>query len=261
MHQRFIELVVIGVATYSTLSLVGCNSDQASPEVVSFLTGMDAKKSYSSVSKGSSIETYCVYSKDDPNDNSNRVLEGTISTSYEFDKTDSSSFYWHQIKTFSGNQISGGVKKTEALLVKEETSYSLYSYDNNDVSTLEKEAINDDKAALLIERIFYIDEESYYKGGLYYGDIFKINTNNFPSDAFTLSDDQKSCIFSYKYIQDYGSNDDKLLLDQTISINKMGLIENSFQNARKKSTYDSFEEKSALTYDKVFTKYKGLPAS
>jgi hypothetical protein len=203
-----------------------CSFYQATPEVKAFLTGLSGSKAYDSLSRVKVEETYRSL------DLLNQEL-GRMSISFEMDKSDATSFYWHRINLYSGDQIVNGITKAEYLLKKVEGSYHTY-IKTNDAQPSDL-VISDDKASSLIRDIIYTPQESYDSGGLYYGDTFKVNTGSFPQDCFTLDAEKSVLTFACSYentLKTDAGADEKLDSDQKISINAQGLLTASYELLR-----------------------------
>jgi hypothetical protein len=216
---------VVGAGILLAL-LSACSSIQASPEVKAFLTGLSGKNAYASVTSVSVLESYRSLDKD------NNEL-GKMSIAFEMDKSDESSFYWHRINHYEGDQIVNGVTRAEYLLKNVDGSYHTYLKDNDEA--VQDLTIADEKAASLIRDIIYTPQESYDSGGLYYGDIFKVNTSQFPNDCFTLDAEKKELTFLCSYENTLKKDDggeEKLDSDQKITINDRGLLTSSYELLR-----------------------------
>ncbi len=228
----------------SVCLLAACSFAEAAPEVKAFLTGLSGSEAYAAVSTVAITEIY-------------RSLNGTdqelgrLTSTYEIDKSDAENLYWHRINLYEGDQISGGIVKAEYLLCLSDGSYHSYVVTHGEEEKRQDIALSEDKAFELVRDVIYTPQESYDAGGLYYGDIFKINVNIFPQDAFILSPDGSALTFACDYetsmTNDSGAAD-LLLISQDIAINQRGLIISSSELIRVNSSKEAGENTLTPVY-------------
>lgn len=223
-----------------------CSFYQATPEVKAFLTGLSGSKAYDSLSRVKVEETYRSL------DSLNQEL-GRMSISFEMDKSDANSLYWHRINLYTGDQVVSGVTKAEYLLKKVDGYY--HTYIRNNAEAIQDLTISVDKASSLIRDVIYTPQESYDSGGLYYGDIFKVNTGKFPQDCFSLNAEKSELTFACSYennLKTDSGGDEKLDSDQKISINAKGLLTSSYELLRVVSSGKAGENILKPTYEGSF---------
>jgi|GEM_PF-4603598 hypothetical protein len=241
-------LLFLGVA------LASCDAYSASPAVKSFLTGMSGPAAYEAIDAVSVAETYRSL------DGQDHEL-GKLTSVYEMSKEDASNLYWHRLNTYSGDQIANGITEAEYLLKKVNGTYHTYINTTATEVTKQDLAVTDDKASSLVTEIIYTDQESYDSGGLYYGDIFKINASQFPNEAFALSSDGSQLTFDYKYettLNKDSGGTDLLLSTQDIIINAKGLIVSSYELLRINSSGEAGENILTPTYDPTITRLDSI---
>jgi hypothetical protein len=233
--------------------LSACSSSGASPEVKDFLTGLSGSKAYAATESVAVEETYrSLNGKDEE--------LGKLASTYEMDRKDT--YYWHRINLYTGDQVTNGVTKAEYLLLKKDDGYHTYTKTNDDVSTLQDISITEEKASSLIQGLIYTNvDSSYDDGGLYYGDIFKIQTNQFEQSAFSLNAEKTLLTFDYKYVAAYPRSDgskDELYTTQKITINQTGLIVSSYELLRIGSTENAGENIVAPSYNPAVTRLTAI---
>lgn len=234
--------------------LSSCSSYSATPEVKDFLTGLSGPKAYASVSHLSVAETYRSL-------DSAKAELGKMVISYEMDKSNASSLYWHRINLYSGDQIVNNIVKAEYLLLSQADGYHTYILANDNKASLQDIPISDDKASSLVRDVIYTPQESYDSGGLYYGDIFKVNTSQFPNDAFALNEAKTTLTFQYSYensVTTDSGGKETLDSDQTITINNKGLLTSSYELLRVVSSGKAGENILTPDYAKDVNKLTSL---
>lgn len=218
-------------------------SYEASAEMKAFFDGISASTAYSFITSASVKTIYRSYDGDGN-------LSGTITGSYEFSKGEA--YYLHKKYAYTGNEISDGIKYYEYLAKYDADSKSYYEQaKTNDGGASSPQVILEGTLATSIQELVYINTGSYNTGGLYYGDVFMINSNNFPNDAFVISEDKKTMSFVYKYAKAFtnsSSQSDYIQIDENTAINNLGMVLYSYEEI-------SFSKSKELGHNEETVRY------
>lgn len=246
--KGFLVLLLLG-------NLSSCSSQnyEASPEMKAFFGQMNAEDAFSYCQNAQVDEKYHAY-------NGENVETGSKIGSYQLSHEDNV-YYLHKCYEFTGSFVENGVTKTETLLTGKAGSYKTWTLNNDDITTLKKETTSDGDALSAVRDEVYYDTGNYKTGPLYYGDIFMINSNVFPNEAFVISSDGLTITFDYLYARE-GSNDsgnkDTIIAEEKTSMNKKGLVTSAYERVTIKSSGDTGKEWFTPTYNEKFDKLTSI---
>lgn len=240
----------------SFLALVSCSSNIPS-EITTFLSGCslaNAKEKVTTISY--SYSSNIIDLKND-----NKEL-GTIKTELYWDNSITDNFYKYQVSEYTGDCISQGesnLYETKVITYTHLNSHATYyyqekvyyGYETNE-KTGEIKEIKSDPIKYQIngikDQIYSIFATEYSGGlnisGLYYADYFTSNSKYYM--YMSLSDDKLSMIlenYPYKNSQEEG------LINQTTTIDNIGMLTNITQYARNSSTYKATNMKAEALYN------------
>lgn len=218
-----------------------CSSSySASTEMKTFFDGISASSAFSSIDSAKVTIEYKSYDGEG-------TLLGDKNGGYEFYKANDD-YYLHEKYAYTGDQIVDGVETYEYLATMSSTDNLFYIWEltNGDTASIKKTSTLAGNIQTLIQEKVYINTGSYNTGGLYYGDIFMVNSNIFPNDAFVIDNDEKTMSFVYKYAKEFTNESDQkdyIQIDENTCMNDKGLVlyskeEISFANSKEKGTSD-----------------------
>lgn len=235
--------------TLGALLFTSCTGYTPTKEVKDFLTGMSGKNAFASISNGHYIETYQSIVNDD--------ILGMKKKDIYFDYSNDT-YYYYQKMTYEGNQIQKGIEHAQALMCLVGEEYHIYTKYGSDATS--DIVISKEDAKKGITNLIYIQENNYDKGGLYYGDIFKINSNQFPNEFFYIKDD--NLYFDEKYVNYEKKGDseelEEIQITQKIGINRNGLLVESYEKVQIASSGEGGINILTPEYDISFDKINSL---
>lgn len=204
-----------------------------------FFDGITAAKAYAYINTVSVTVEYKSY-------NGNGELVGTKSGGYEFSKGEK--YYFHKKYSYTGDQIASGVTSSEYLGAMSSSDNIYYEWNivNGDESKMTKVSTGEGNIQTAIQEAVYINTGTYNTGGLYYGDIFMVNSNTFPNEAFVIDNEKNTMSFVYKYAKKFineSEAEDYIQVDENTCMDKNGLVlysheEISFANSKEKGDSD-----------------------
>lgn len=196
-----------------------------------FFADISASNAYSSLTTASYKETYQSIDKND-------TILGTKDYAFALSKSDDV-YYLYENSSFTGDQIVDNVVKQEHLIRFDGQEYKESTKKVTDKDSVTTVVMSEDDARLAVQDKVYYESNGYNTGGLYFGDIFMINSNVFPNEAFVINDDKTTMSFIYKYAKQFtnSSNEsDYLDSDQNTCMNKNGLIIKATEKVRIESS-------------------------
>jgi len=232
------------------LLFASCSSGyKPTKEMSDFLNGLSGKKAFESISSGHYSEVYQSFINDE--------ILGTKRKEIYFDYKDNN-YYYYQLMTYDGNQINNDVVKSQALMCLIGEEYHIFTrYGNQDINDI---TITHDEAKNGITNLIYINENNYDGGGLYYGDIFKIYSTQFPNESFYIENEK--LYFDEKYLNFEKVNDsdkiETIQITQKIGINKYGLLTEAYEKVQIESTGEGGINTLIPEYDVDFDKKSSL---
>lgn len=242
-RSRFCLLIL------GSLLFTSCTGYTPTQEMKDFLTGLSGKKAFASISNGHYTEVYQSIVNDD-------VL-GMKKKDIYFDYSNDI-YYYYQKMTYEGDQIQNGIEYSQALMCLVGEEYHIYTKYGSDATSDIVIPMEDAKKG--ITNLIYIQENNYDMGGLYYGDIFAINSTQFPNRCFYIKDD--NLYFEEKYLN-YEKKDDsdeleEIRITQKIGINRNGLLVESYEKVQIKSSGEGGINTLTPEYDISFDKINSL---
>lgn len=229
------------ISTFLLGSVLGC-AKKTVPDanVEKYLnTEISAQRAYSAVD----IVDYTVTEQQ-----TNKA--GEVNGGYTFvvhiDKTDPENLHLHITQEFVGNYVSDGVFQKEVLLERVNGTY-LYTTQNG--AERKTEQVEDGFAVDYVTSFFYVNNNAYNEGGLYYGDFFMLYIYKYPATSFYIDDTTNQCVFDEKMdIQNKDTGN--VHLHQITRINTLGLLESNYE--RYESVNTDFVLCSELSAEYVF---------
>lgn len=218
----------LGALSLCALALASCSRGYTpTKQMQEFLTGMSGKNAFASISRGHYSEEYQSFV--------NEETLGKKRKEIYFDYTDGI-YYYYQTMMYEGNQVKDGIVSSKALMCLIGEEYHIFTkYGDQKTSDT---VITKEEAKNGITNLIYIQENNYDGGGLYYGDIFKIYSTQFPNESFYIEND--TLFFDEKYANFEKREDSKELeeiqITQKIGINRQGLLTESYEKVQIKST-------------------------
>ena len=212
------------------LIFASCSSGyKPTKEMNDFLNGLSGKKAFESISSGHYSEVYQSIINDE--------TLGTKKKEIYFSYKDNN-YYYYQLMTYDEYHIF--------------TRYG--DQEINDITITDEEAKNG------ITNLIYIHENNYDGGGLYYGDIFKIYSTQFPNESFYIENDK--LYFDEKYLNFEKVNDsdkiETIQITQKIGINKQGLLTEAYEKVQIESSGEGGINILTPEYDVTFDKKYSL---
>lgn len=237
------KIAILFVILAICLCFAGCEKKYTpDPAVEQFLnTGLTAKAAYDKIGKASYVTTITVL--DDDTETGTNVVE------VQFDKTDKDNLYYSIHQTYTGIYVSDNVVEMTATLQKSDGKYvyTVVSHlSNKDYPTTKSENVDEQFAIDLITALVYVENGVFYEGGLYYGDYFMQRIYRYPAKSFYVDEQLNLCVFQEKMwfeTSDLG----QVLLNQTIKINPIGLIEYFYEK------YESVDKGTVMISETVPT--------
>ncbi len=230
MRKRLFAAVVM-VALAATI-FIGCETTYTpDPQVEQFLnTGLTASSSYDAVATASYIDTKVL------TDLQGNEL-GVSRCEVTIDKTNADNLSLVVEASFSGSYVENGIISTRTELALGDDGYIRTVKRGEDVK---RESLTEQIACDYIRSFFYMNNDAYDEGGLYYGDFFMLNIYKYQPLCFSVVDDGEACRFyCLRHIDD--GDIGKIALTQDTKINKLGLI---ISNSER---YESEQENTVLS--------------
>jgi outer membrane lipoprotein-sorting protein len=233
------------------LLVTGCSSSSysASPEMKTFFDGISASKAYNAISTVSVTVVYKSY-------DGNGDLVGTKNGGYEFSKGDE--YYLHKKYIYTGDQVVDDVTSSEYLGGQASDGlYYEWNITNGDTTSMTKTSILNGNIQTAIQELVYINTGTYNTGGLYYGDIFMVNSNTFPNDAFVIDDEKETMSFVYKYAKKFTNESDQedyIQIDENTCMDKNGLVQYSYEEVSFALSKELGHSEMVMTYNEPLDK-------
>ena len=161
---------------------------------------------------------------------------GEVNGGYTFivhiDKTDPKHLCLHISQEYVGNYVSEGVFHKEVLLERVNGTYCYTTQNGSDRKT---EEVEDSFATDYVTSFFYVNNNAYNEGGLYYGDFFMLYIYKYPATSFYVDNDTGFCVFDEKMdIQNKDTGN--VHLHQVSKINRLGLLETNYERYESVNT-------------------------
>lgn len=211
--------------------LIGCEATYTpDPQVEQFLnTGLSASSSYDAVATASYTDTKVL------TDLQGNEL-GVSSCSVTINKADADNLSIVVEASFSGSYVEDGITRTRTELALADDGYIRTVQRGDEVK---RESLTEQVARDYVRSFFYMNNDAYDEGGLYYGDFFMLNIYKFQPLCFSVTEDGSMCRFyCLRHIDD--GDVGKIALTQDTKINKLGLIVSNSER------YESEQENTVL---------------
>lgn len=223
--------IFAGILMLVLLMCAGCEEKTVpDPEVEAYLnTEITAQKAYDAVAQ---VE-YTVFQ-------SQQNKAGEESGSYRYtvkiDKTDSENLYLQFTQQYSGDYVEDGITDKEVRLEKVDGKYQYVTVSGSQTET---EEVDDQFATDYVTAFFYVNNNAYNEGGLYYGDFFMLYIYKYPASSFSVDKENNLCVFDEKMDIQH-SQTGNVHLHQISKINVWGLLESNYER------YESMEQDMVL---------------
>lgn len=192
----------------SSLLLASCNNVPVPEDIKSFINNINFNMAYKGIKEGIFTQSYTEKNGD--------TVTGTNSINFTFSQ-DEDNFKYHAIYTYEGNQIKNNISYKE-ITMKFVSNDEYIREEKTNLETTSKN-MNYEEAHAYWYKIFDSGVNSYRIGGIYYGDYFAINMNQYYK-LYSLNQDKT--ILTMKetgavYIEG-------IYLDQQIDIDNKGML-------------------------------------
>ncbi len=238
------NLLILPLLIFSSCS----SGYKPTKEMKDFLNGLSGENAFNSISSGHYSEVYQSIINDD--------ILGTKKKEIYFSYNDNN-YYYYQLMTYDGDQIKNNIEKSQALMCLIGEEYHILTrYGNQEINDI---IITHDEAKNGITNLIYTSENNYDAGGLYYGDIFKIFSTQFPNESFYVENDK--LYFDEKYLnfkKVKGSDKiETIQITQKIGINKQGLLTEAYEKVQIESSSEGginiLTPEYNVTFDKKYS--------
>lgn len=213
------------------LLCTGCTKKTVpDPEVEAYLnTGITAQKAYDAVAQVDYTVTQSKQNK-----------AGEESGSYVFrvsiDKTDAASMRLNFYQQYFGDYVEDGVTERRITVEKVDGAYRYTTVSNGQTKT---EQVDDQFVTDYITSFFYVNNNAYNEGGLYYGDFFMLYIYKYPATSFSVNKQTNQCIFNEKMNIRHAETGE-VHLHQISTLNPLGLLDGNYER------YESVEKDMVL---------------
>lgn len=227
MKKRILAVICI----LCMIPCVGCTGKTVpDPEVEAFLnTGIKAQKAYDGVAQ---VEYTVRQSKQ----NKAGEESGGYIFRVKIDKTDAENLSLEFVQEYFGEYVEDNLKTRTIQVKKEEGKYYYFSCDNEEA---QRKEVDDDFVTDYITSFFYVNNNAYDEGGLYYGDFFMLYIYKYPATSFSVDKKTNQCIFDEKMDIRHDETGE-VLLHQISKINALGLLDSNYER------YESVEKDIVL---------------
>ncbi len=229
-------LIILIVATLA--SLTACDFSKKytpDPKVEQFLnTQLDGKKAMDKVATANYTVTEKQLKKDG-------TLLGSVTYTVQIDKTIAESLFVQIDHEYSGRYVEGGVTFQQVKFYKEGDKY--YRKTSNNF-TSKVEVVDSAVVVDYLTALFYVSNDAYDEGGLYYGDFFMLYIYKYPTDYFYVDEQSNLCVFDGK-MNIFNNDSGNVHLHHVAKINEWGLLQSNYE--KHESVTEDFIVESTLT--------------
>ena len=205
------------------------------PEVEQFLnTQLSGKKSMDKVATVS----YTVVESQQKKDG---TVLGSATTTVQIDKTIAESLSIQIDIVYTGKYVENGITQQQVRFFKEDNIY-YRSTANNFTSNVE--VVDGSVVVDYLTSLFYVQNDAYAEGGLYYGDFFMLYIYRYPTDYFFVDKQSNLCVFDGK-MNIFNDTTGNVHLHHIAKINEYGLLVSNHE--RHESVKQDFVVECLLT--------------
>lgn len=205
------------------------------PEVEQFLnTELSGKKALDRVATVNYTVTESQQTKDG-------TVLGSVTYTVRLDKSVAENLYIQIQHDYIGKYIEDGVTTQTVTYYKQGENY-FRKTENNFTSKTE----NVDSAFVVdyLTSLFYVSNDAYDEGGLYYGDFFMLYIYKYPTDYFFVDKQNNLCVFDGK-MNIFNDATGNVHLHHVAKINQWGLLVSNYE--RHESVKEDFVVESTLS--------------
>ena len=189
------------------------------PEVEQFLnTQLSGKKALDKVA----TVNYTVCEKQLKKDG---TVLGSVTYTVQIDKSDANNLSIQIDHVYTGKYIQDNITTQQVLYYKEGSRYFRKITSNLDSKV---EATDETFVANYLTSLFYVNNDAYDEGGLYYGDFFLLYIYRYPTDYFYVDESNNLCVFDGK-MNIFNDETGNVHLHHIAKINEWGLLQSNYE--------------------------------
>lgn len=202
------------------LLCAGCSEKtEPDPAVEAYLnTGLTGQKAYDAVAQVS-------YTVRESKQNKAGEESGSYVYRVTIDQTDPENASLVFDQTYTGSYVEDGVSSRQIRLEKAEGSYHFITVTGEEVK---QEEVEQQFVTDYLTSFFYVNNNAYDEGGLYYGDFFMLYIYRYPASSFFVDTQTDQCVFDEKMDIQNGQTGN-VHLHQISRINSFGLLEQNYE--------------------------------
>lgn len=225
------KVVALAAAVLTLLLCTGCKEKTVpDPAVEAYLnTGLTAQKACAAVAQ---VE----YTVRESKQNKAGEESGSYVFQVKIDQTDPENASLIFDQTYTGSYMDDGVSNRQIRLEKVEGTYLFTTVNDGEVS---QEEVEQQFVTDYLTSFFYVNNNAYDEGGLYYGDFFMLYIYQYPASSFFVDTQTNQCVFDEKMDIRNGQTGN-VHLHQISRINSYGLLEQNYER------FESMEQDMVL---------------
>ena len=189
------------------------------PKVEQFLnTELDGKKALDKVATASYTVTEKQLKKDG-------TVLGSATYTVQVDKTDAKNISIQIENAYTGRYVQEGVTNEQVNYYKEGSNYFRKAITN---FSSKVEAVDESFVVDYLTSLFYVNNDAYDEGGLYYGDFFLLYIYRYPTEYFYVDEQNNLCVFDGK-MNIFNDETGNVHLHHIAKINEWGLLQSNYE--------------------------------